>query len=198
MLSFFRSAAGALGLAALLGSGCIEDEEPAGPFIPGLTPATPISTESQNGAALAGARDASVQDVPSHLPCDVDSLLKTRCRNCHSAPRLPNHPTPLMTYAELLQPSTSAPGLTYAQQAQQMIQTGMMPPSGGLTATDVATFNAWLAQGAPPGECTTFAVQPDAGFGLQPDAGLNLPDASFLDAQPGVGAQAGRGRPLPP
>jgi hypothetical protein len=49
------------------------------------------------------------------LPCDVDQLLQSRCRMCHSSPPQAAAPMSLVTYADLLHTSLTDPAKNEAQ-----------------------------------------------------------------------------------
>ena len=130
-------------------SACLEEGEPDHPLPFGSTL-----------VSMTSAVGAGVTAPPNHLPCEIERLLHSRCKSCHS-PMSPLHVTSLLTRAELVQPSKSAPGITYAQQAQLLIQSGMMPPTSSLLPADIQLFSAWVQAGAPAVECGAPLV--DAG-----------------------------------
>src|SRR2546426_747606 len=55
------------------------------------------------GAGASGGSSSS--SGGSGLPCDVQSLLATRCQTCHGTRPLAGVPTSLVTYADLSAPS---------------------------------------------------------------------------------------------
>lgn len=123
--------------------------------------------------------------LPSHLPCEIENLMRTRCKSCHS-PVSPLHLTSLLTREDLLQPSRALPGFSYAQQAQQLIQSGMMPPTSSLAPADIQLFSAWVDAGAPAAECGLGAADAglDASIMVAVDAGIfqGGGDATAADA----------------
>jgi hypothetical protein len=136
-----------------------------------------------------GVQYAAQALVPTHLPCEIETVVRTRCKTCHVP--LPNRPVPLETYADFAQPSKSVPNATYAQQALQLVQTGMMPPSSSLSPEQIQQFAVWVQAGAPSAECgaATTDAGLDAGQAMDFDAGFVPPlaDAStdaFVDAGP--------------
>jgi hypothetical protein len=139
------------------------------------------STATNSGAQLdAGGLSASDKARPTHLPCAIEGLLLARCKNCHAPSTQPNLPVSLLSYEELSQPSKSVAGMSYAQQAEQMIRSGMMPPTGSLAPADVQLFSDWLRAGAPRGECAAGVDLTDAGTGPR-EAGL-MSDAGGIGA----------------
>jgi len=134
-------------------------------------------------ALVSAANPASANEalLPSHLPCAVESIVRTRCKSCHS-PASPLHQVSLLTYADFAQASKSLPTSSYAQQAQQLIASGMMPPTSALGPADVQAFSAWVQAGAPPAEC---------GLGADAGAGIAIADAGAFDAGIGLIPDAG-------
>jgi hypothetical protein len=88
------------------------------------------------------------------LPCDVQTLLATRCQACH----IQTPPGKMLSHDDLMQPSRSDPTKTVGQLALVRMQaTGIthMPPNPMPAATpdEIAAFSAWLDQGAPANAC---------------------------------------------
>jgi hypothetical protein len=205
----FRHTAALLGycvLVAALGA-CHEHGEPdhpgpTSPIFPVLSgdagPGAAPDAASDGGGVPAGGPGASVDAgggapaaAPNELPCEIASFLKQRCISCHGAPPLPGVPMALATRADLNAPARSNPALNNAQLAQQRVQSGTMPPGGGLSAAEIQLFGAWVQAGAQPGSCTASA---DAGPVASADAAIGLDAAALLDAaQPEAGASAEAG-----
>jgi mono/diheme cytochrome c family protein len=89
------------------------------------------------------------------LPCDVEQFLTTRCATCHSAKPVGGAPMPLVTYADLVRPSTSDPSRTVAQASLSRAENGRqpMPPASLLPSAEVAPLAKWVRAGAPKGKC---------------------------------------------
>jgi hypothetical protein len=119
---------------------------------------------------IAATNPASAEAalLPSHLPCEIENIVRTRCKACH-APGSPAHQVSLLTYADLAQVSKTVPSISYAQQALQMVQSGMMPPTSSLSQGDVQLFAAWVQAGAASAECGGPVL--DAGIAIGLDAG---------------------------
>jgi hypothetical protein len=95
------------------------------------------------------------------LPCDVQKILEDTCIGCHSGPS----PKPLLTYADLVAPSSTA-GKTMAQASLDRMKstTSPMPPPPAVppTAADIQTFQDWVNAGTPKGAVCTDPP-PDGG-----------------------------------
>ena len=89
------------------------------------------------------------------LPCDVASVLQSKCTSCHSSPPVGGAPMALVSYADLTGPALSNPSNTVAQQCVLRMQnaTTPMPPGGGASSTDVQTIQNWINAGYPQGSC---------------------------------------------
>lgn len=98
------------------------------------------------------------------LPCDVANLLQSKCDSCHGSPLAGGAPMKLISRAELIAPSATAPSKSNAQLSVERMQstTSPMPPGGGATSAEIATLQAWLNGGTPAGTC--LAQTPDAGI----------------------------------
>ncbi len=111
------------------------------------------------------------------LPCDVQQLLENRCIGCH----LVAIPPPLTEYDEVVAPAPSDPSKTMAQKAVERMKstTAPMPPKPAVppTASEIATFEAWVNAGAPknPNVCTPKPAS-DAGIADSgPSTNYNTP-----------------------
>jgi hypothetical protein len=113
------------------------------------------------GGSTGGRPDASPSGT---LPCDVQTLLASRCDSCHGATPSGGAPRSLVSYANLTSPDPSNPSLTEAQMALQRMQssTSPMPPSPASPATsaEVATLQNWINAGYPSGSCSGDAGVP--------------------------------------
>ncbi len=100
---------------------------------------------------------------PDTLPCDVRSLVESRCATCHASTPNSEAPYPLLTRADFLR---QVGGGTVAQRSlERMNDTArpMPPPSEPpLDPMDIAMFDAWVAAGAPAGECGAIPPRPAA------------------------------------
>jgi hypothetical protein len=88
------------------------------------------------------------------LPCDVQQLLENRCIGCHLGPS----PAALLTYDDLLKPSSDA-SKTLAQKSLERMKstTAPMPPAPAVAPTpeEIAVFEAWITASTPKGAVCT-------------------------------------------
>ncbi|MBX3193329.1 MAG: peptidylglycine alpha-amidating monooxygenase [Labilithrix sp.] len=122
----------------------------------------PIDPSNDGGALPEGGNQAG----PSGLPCDVDKVLATNCRQCHASPPQFGAPMPLVTHADLTASSPKdASKKVYEAVAQRIADDAdPMPPSPNarVSAADRATFDAWVAAGAPSSaETCNSTTKPD-------------------------------------
>jgi len=135
-----------------------------------------------DGAGLAGPHPNTDSAVPfaGDLPCEVEDALDSHCLECHTNPPLFGAPMPLVTRADLLAPSISAPSRpVYELVAERIHDTSLPMPPGGrpLPDADRAVLTAWAMAGAPEataGQMCTDAGVPDGGSsdGGGSDAGI--------------------------
>jgi hypothetical protein len=99
------------------------------------------------------------------LPCDIQAILIDHCDGCHGAKLAGGAPIHLRTYADLV--ATGSSGGTIAQRCldRMMSTTARMPPppASALTAVEISTFQAWIAQGAPSEDCADGTGDPFGG-----------------------------------
>lgn len=142
---------------------------------------------SQTGVdAGAGGRDAGPVPAGGELPCDVAEILATRCATCHSDPPILNAPMPLVSLADLKGTWNGQP-IASRVMARIHDSASPMPPSGQLEASQLATMDAWIANGAPAGPLTqdcggSTVVDPDeiacpnkVSFYSHADGNMNAP-----------------------
>jgi hypothetical protein len=154
----------ALGLAAVVGcyTGPSSDLSPAmrgpGTSADGTDPLAPGS-DGEPGSAEAGA------PVAEGLPCDVAKVLAASCTDCHAARPVNGAPNSLVTYDDLVAPSSDDPSRKVAEVslARMKATKKPMPPDGPLAASDIAILEKWVSAGMPKGSCGTKTATPDAG-----------------------------------
>jgi cytochrome c551/c552 len=116
-----------------------------------------------------GASDPDAAPPPG-LPCDVDAVLATHCRTCHSDPPQFGAPLPLTTWAALHRPSPSDPSSQVYQVVAKKIADDLdpMPPSPNprLSAADRKTLADWVAGGAPSSSVVCPPLPPQASTAL--------------------------------
>ncbi len=139
----------------------------------GVTSGNPPPTSgaaSSTGSGITGAAgNGGGSSADTGLPCDVQSVLATRCWSCHAAGTAgPGQPV-LVTRDNLMATSALDPALTYAQAAVARMQSTSAPmppaPAAPATAQEIATLNGWIAAGYPAGSCGGA----DGGAGSGPD-----------------------------
>jgi hypothetical protein len=100
------------------------------------------------------------------LPCNIQTLLATRCDSCHGAMPSGGAPRSLVTYGDLTKPDISNASMTEAQIALARMQstTSPMPPApaAAATATEIAALQTWISAGYPSGSCGGDAGPPPA------------------------------------
>jgi hypothetical protein len=105
------------------------------------------------GVAVDGATPGATP-----LPCDVDAVLASKCRDCHQNPPQFSAPMPLVTWEDLHAPSKSDPStpVYVGVHARTHDTQRPMPPAprAPLDAASLATLDAWYAAGAPVGDGT--------------------------------------------
>ena len=97
-------------------------------------------------------------EVPnSGLPCDVERVLKDKCRRCHTIPSRHAAPLALLTWEHVHAQRHGQPVHVLMARA---IRTDSMPfripanpPIERLTAEERKTLLGWLDRGAPRGHC---------------------------------------------
>ena len=116
-------------------------------------------------ACDSGAGDTATgggTTVQTGMPCDVEAVLET-CTSCHAG-ATPSGGVALVTREDLLADSAVDPSVTVAERALARIQDPEfpMPPTGALTAEQIATFAAWVQDGTAGGDCETVSGGPPA------------------------------------
>jgi hypothetical protein len=93
------------------------------------------------------------------LPCDVATILRTKCQSCHGATPLNGAPVSLLTYADTQARGVAEPTRLVWQAMQTRVHSttmNVMPPRNqpALTPTELASLDSWFASGAPAGTQT--------------------------------------------
>jgi hypothetical protein len=180
-------------LAALSWSGCTEPGETAEPTFPGVPGCTgscataagqgqtpvdggllPLVPSADAGPFTApqAAPDAGSPLPAGALPCDIAKIVSARCGTCHKDPPAFSAPMPLATQAQFHAAGRSVASAKVHELVKARINlksgSALMPPASSppLTAAELATLNAWLDQGAPPGN-TVCNEPPASGGGEQ-------------------------------
>jgi hypothetical protein len=132
-----------------------------------------ISGSGGSGSSGTGSGGSSGPTVASDLPCDVASLLSSKCLSCHGTRLAGGAPMSLTNYAQLTAPAISDSSKTMAVVAvsRMMDTANPMPPPGypAATSTEVAALQNWISAGYPTTGCSSVTPPPaDAGT-LPPD-----------------------------
>jgi len=111
--------------------------------------------EGTTGTTGGDTTGGETTDTPvGDLPCDIEMILATRCRSCHSDPPI-GAPMPLVTRDDLLAPTPTDATKTVAELSAERMADGTMPPPPGMPVptAEREAFEAWLAAGTPAGMC---------------------------------------------
>jgi cytochrome c551/c552 len=138
-----------------------------------------VACSTVNGAKSTGGAGGTAVE---NLPCDVDTVLKDHCQQCHGATPQFGAPMSLVTYADLVANAPEDPSQKVYQAVEARTHDDAkpmpQPPNPRLDAADQATLDNWIAAGAPP---STQACTGGAGGG---DAGAPLPCTPDLSLVP--------------
>src|SRR6478609_6486750 len=111
-------------------------------------------------------------DDADRLPCDVQRLLRSRCQSCHTNPPIGGASVALLSFADLTSLSRVVPTASVAARSLQRMRDSLspMPPAPATRATpaEIATLQAWLTAGSPPGTCDDEPSSTDNRFDAQP------------------------------
>lgn len=135
-----------------------------------LSPATRgpgVSTDGTDPAHESGEPASAEAGAPvaEGLPCDVAKLLAASCTDCHGARPVNGAPNSLVTYDDLVAPSSDDPARKVAEVSLARMKSTKkpMPPEGPLAASEIAVLETWVSAGMPKGSCGTKTATPDAG-----------------------------------
>jgi hypothetical protein len=132
--------------------------------------ATGGGTASSGGGTGTGGGVAPYDGgLAADLPCDIASMVTSKCATCHRNPPLAGATMPLLSRADFVATSTVDPTKNVAQRAllRMMDAQNPMPPVGypAPSGTGVASFSTWVSASEPAGSCGV------ADAGSPPDAG---------------------------
>lgn len=103
------------------------------------------------------SRGAGQNPDPIGLPCEVQSLLRSRCQGCHSNPPLAGASIPLVSYADLTARSKHDVSVSVAARCLKRMQDSLRPmppaPATPVTISELRPLQTWLEAGAAPGSC---------------------------------------------
>jgi hypothetical protein len=126
---------------------------------------TKPTTIADAGVAKGGTDDKT-PTTPStggakSLWCDALNVFVDKCQSCHGAELAAGAPMALVTYAD----ATAAAKVTKGKKVSDVVGTRVhdtkspMPPGKPLDAASLAAIDAWIADGAKPGDDPTCAGQ---------------------------------------
>jgi hypothetical protein len=127
--------------------------------LPGASPVGPTLPGSSNGVT---AMPGSTAPVAGAVPCDVDTVVKSRCQTCHGATPIGGAPMSLVTLADFKSDHvvrTTKPLMGQTVKVYELariringeMNTPKMPQGASLVPADFMVLNAWLAAGAQAG-----------------------------------------------
>jgi copper type II ascorbate-dependent monooxygenase-like protein len=124
---------------------------------------------------------------PQGLPCGVRKITDARCAaQCHTSPPNFGAPVSLVSWEDFHRQAVLDPAHKVYEAAAERLHrsgSGRMPQNDTLSSADLATLDAWLGQGAPPGEdCGGGTTPPPAGDAGAGDPGQPRYDAALPDA----------------
>lgn len=144
-------------------------------------------TDSDGSSGQGGAGGSGGASDVGGMPCDVQTLLTSKCVACHGSPPKLGVPMSLLSHDDLAAHSLNEPQKTYAELAvvrMMMTTKGLMPPKPNEPATpaEVAAVQAWIAAGLPRAECA-LPSEPDPFSGPL----VCSSDIYWVEGNPGVG-----------
>jgi hypothetical protein len=138
------------------------------------TPVKPTKADAGKGAtkptavADAGAKGGTDDKAPTattggnkSLWCGALEVFADKCQSCHGTSLAAGAPMALVTYAD----TTAAAKVTKGKKVSEVVGTRVhdvkspMPPGKPLDAAALAAIDAWIADGAKPGDDATCAGQ---------------------------------------
>jgi hypothetical protein len=129
-----------------------------------------------DSAALPIANDAGAAPsvAASRLPCDVAAVLVKNCSSCHGSPTNFGAPMALVSWDDLQKPAPISKGRVTRELALERMKSDASPmppaPHARVSAAEIASFEGWIAEGAPKGTqtCTNTTAAPDGGTAQTP------------------------------
>lgn len=197
-----------IGVLAALVAGCGQNPTNNDPYIPptGVTNAsgedsaddgddTADSSADDEGGSDSGSPDTG--DSGGHagagLPCEVNDIIHSECRMCHSDPPKFGAPMALASHEDFQIPALTDPAKSVAAvtNARLVDQVKPMPPSGTLSPEKLGVLTEWINAGAPlyEGNDCDDPGEPPPGGGAGPDT-LPCEPTVFLEAH-APGSQEG-------
>jgi len=148
--------------------------------------ATPAGPGGTTGPGDVGAAGAGGSQVTGAVPCEVDSVVKSRCQTCHGATPIGGAPMPLVTLGDFQKDYTVKSTTQLLGQTMKVYElarirvnreqgTLPMPQGQPLVDADFTTLNGWLMGGAQAGMACAAGTGGAGGAGGTAGGGsLNL------------------------
>jgi hypothetical protein len=123
------------------------------------------------------------------LPCEVEEVLISGCRDCHGNPPRWGAPMALVTWEDTQRPSVTDPAMPVHEMMKVRLNDARnpMPPprNDEMTEEEKAILNAWLDDGAPAAAgADTCAPDADGGVSIAPPPLPCEPDHVFQAFDP--------------
>lgn len=122
----------------------------------------PVAEGSDEPGDQAGAAEPGDKTPGSaSLWCNALAVFQDSCQSCHGAPLKAGAPMALLTYADATAAAPVSKGQTVAAAVKARVHDVKkpMPPGAPLDAKALAAIDAWVADGAKPGDDATCAGQ---------------------------------------
>jgi mono/diheme cytochrome c family protein len=119
----------------------------------------PITNSATGPGTSTSATEPTSPTAVEGLPCDVAQVLATSCVSCHGTKPSGGAPNSIVTYEDMVAPSTTDASITVAEAslARMKATKSPMPPQGA-TAADTAVLEAWIKGGMKKASCDTPVV----------------------------------------
>jgi mono/diheme cytochrome c family protein len=138
-----------LGLGAVAAVGCVGQVGDSGEGGSGTG-----ATGGTGGTGAAGGTGLTQGNLTTDLPCDVETVMASRCWACHGQTPMVGLPA-LTSIAAFTAMSKTDPSVTIGARALTLMQgtaTPMPPvPASPATAAEITVISNWIAAGTPSG-----------------------------------------------
>jgi hypothetical protein len=114
------------------------------------------ASQPASGGGNDAGTPATSDSFAGALPCDVERVLASKCRNCHSASPQFGAPMPLVTLADLHRDAPSVASKKVFDLVASRVSDDAHPmppaPNARIGSADREVFASWASAGAPAGE----------------------------------------------
>lgn len=110
----------------------------------------------------SGSVGGGAGQTTSGIPCDVATIVLTRCAACHGQPPSGGAPIALLSRADFLAASAVNAAQTHGERSVLRMRDAVnpMPPGAQVASSEIDVVAAWVTAGMPAGTCDSL----DAGF----------------------------------